>query len=278
MIYANQIDVICIYLQKIIFLLHAILFLEYLMYTIYFKTHIDINVIHNDSIALVLLLQAGHVCGDTRDIVDGAPTGSVRASFGYCSTYADVDTLLSMVSDAFVHKRLKIDLQWLQTQLNTEDILKINEEPSGNGNEKQNGRKENHSNNIIDSKIEDSLRNIPIENLVLSKNNVQRDHPLLDTTTKLHNSKTETTVNLVSDLVLTDIRLYPIKSCGALSVQRWTFGERGLLYDRHWMVVSRAGYIVTQKRQPLMCLIAPSIDTERGLLTLSYPSEHAIYY
>lgn len=33
--------------------------------------------------------QAGHVCWDDNDILNGKPTGAVRVSFGYMSTYED---------------------------------------------------------------------------------------------------------------------------------------------------------------------------------------------
>lgn len=46
--------------------------------------------------------QAGHICGDERDLIDGQPTGSVRISFGYMSTERDVDRFLQMVESAFV--------------------------------------------------------------------------------------------------------------------------------------------------------------------------------
>ncbi|XP_049945847.1 molybdenum cofactor sulfurase 3 [Schistocerca serialis cubense] len=46
--------------------------------------------------------QAGHICGDERDLIDGQPTGSVRISFGYMSTEHDVDRFLEMVESAFV--------------------------------------------------------------------------------------------------------------------------------------------------------------------------------
>ncbi|XXQ35019.1 MOSC domain-containing protein [Plasmodiophora brassicae] len=35
-------------------------------------------------------LARGHVCGDDVDVIDGRPTGCVRISFGYASTYPDV--------------------------------------------------------------------------------------------------------------------------------------------------------------------------------------------
>ncbi|XP_076254988.1 molybdenum cofactor sulfurase isoform X2 [Rhynchophorus ferrugineus] len=45
---------------------------------------------------------AGHVCGDQHDLVDDYPTGSVRVSFGYMSTYEDADKFLEMIRKCFV--------------------------------------------------------------------------------------------------------------------------------------------------------------------------------
>lgn len=36
-------------------------------------------------------LQAGHICGDDIDIIKGTPTGAIRVSIGYMSTWEDVD-------------------------------------------------------------------------------------------------------------------------------------------------------------------------------------------
>ncbi|ENN81165.1 hypothetical protein YQE_02429, partial [Dendroctonus ponderosae] len=46
--------------------------------------------------------EAGHVCGDQHDLVDGSPTGSVRISFGYMSTFEDADKFLQMIETCFV--------------------------------------------------------------------------------------------------------------------------------------------------------------------------------
>lgn len=35
--------------------------------------------------------ERGHVCGDDHDLIDGQPTGVVRVSLGYMSTFEDVD-------------------------------------------------------------------------------------------------------------------------------------------------------------------------------------------
>ena len=45
---------------------------------------------------------AGHVCGDQMDIIDGKPTGSVRISFGYISTFEDAWTFLQFLRDCFL--------------------------------------------------------------------------------------------------------------------------------------------------------------------------------
>ena len=46
--------------------------------------------------------QAGHVCGDSVDLIDGKPTGSVRISFGFSSTLDDAQQFLRFVYECFV--------------------------------------------------------------------------------------------------------------------------------------------------------------------------------
>ncbi|KAJ8401430.1 hypothetical protein AAFF_G00383490 [Aldrovandia affinis] len=58
---------------------------------------------------------------------------------------------------------------------------------------------------------------------------------------------------------LTNIFLYPIKSCAALEVSEWPLGPHGLLYDRVWMVVNINGVCLSQKQEPRLCLICPQI-------------------
>lgn len=47
-------------------------------------------------------LEAGHVCWDDRDLIDGKPLGVVRASFGYSSERRDVEALVAFVRQYFV--------------------------------------------------------------------------------------------------------------------------------------------------------------------------------
>lgn len=43
------------------------------------------------------------------DMVDGQPTGSVRVSFGYMSTFEDCQKFLSFVAECFVEKPVTVD-------------------------------------------------------------------------------------------------------------------------------------------------------------------------
>ncbi len=54
-------------------------------------------------------------------------------------------------------------------------------------------------------------------------------------------------------------------------VQSWPIGARGLSHDRKWMVVTSAGVLINQKREPRLTLIQPIVDLDNGLLHLTYP-------
>jgi uncharacterized protein YcbX len=60
---------------------------------------------------------------------------------------------------------------------------------------------------------------------------------------------------------LTQLTLYPIKSCGGLSLNEASIAHSGLmsglLHDRQWMVVDAAGAYVTQRTCPQMARIRP---------------------
>ncbi|KAH7557794.1 hypothetical protein JRO89_XS11G0221900 [Xanthoceras sorbifolium] len=47
-------------------------------------------------------IEAGHVCWDDNDIINGKPTGAVRVSFGYMSTYEDVKKFIDFIKSSFV--------------------------------------------------------------------------------------------------------------------------------------------------------------------------------
>lgn len=49
-------------------------------------------------------LSAGHICGDDVDLIAGKPTGSVRISFGYMSSFTDAQTFLNFLEECFLER------------------------------------------------------------------------------------------------------------------------------------------------------------------------------
>ena len=65
---------------------------------------------------------------------------------------------------------------------------------------------------------------------------------------------------------LTELNLYPIKSCAGIALREATLTAAGLMsehiYDREWMVVDANGVFMTQREHPKMALITPRIKAE----------------
>ncbi|WP_317205317.1 MOSC domain-containing protein [Janthinobacterium sp.] len=63
--------------------------------------------------------------------------------------------------------------------------------------------------------------------------------------------------------ILSEITLYPIKSCAGISLREATLTRAGLMteqiYDREWMVVDAAGRFLSQREHPRMALITPRL-------------------
>jgi uncharacterized protein YcbX len=61
---------------------------------------------------------------------------------------------------------------------------------------------------------------------------------------------------------LSDLRLYPIKSCGGIAVDEWEVDERGLRHDRRWMLVDETGSFMSQRKLPRMALIKVRLESD----------------
>jgi len=59
---------------------------------------------------------------------------------------------------------------------------------------------------------------------------------------------------------LSSLHIYPIKSCGGLSLERASLDARGLAHDRRFMLVDDAGVFVTQREEPAMALFHCGFD------------------
>lgn len=212
------------------------------------------------------VLQAGHVCGDARDLVDGLPTGSVRVSFGYMSTYTDADQLLRMVRECFIQGTPRLDTTWMLGMLS-----------DCNG-EFESRAKNGTQNGVPDKKLQGPVlqqqdkqepqKNIEDETVTQLHENKEYHKEREDTNSfnSHHHHHHHTSQN--ETLWLTDIFLYPVKSCGGQRVEEWPMGCSGLEYDRGWMVVTEAGVTLTLKRAPRMALISPRVDLTSQMLIL----------
>jgi uncharacterized protein YcbX len=63
---------------------------------------------------------------------------------------------------------------------------------------------------------------------------------------------------------LSEINIYPIKSLTGISLQSSFVEERGLKYDRRWLLVNESNSFFTQRESPEMALIKVAIG-EKGL-------------
>lgn len=179
-------------------------------------------------------LQAGHICGDNIDLVNGLPTGSVRVSFGYMSTFEDCQKFLTFVADCFVEKPVKVNHLRLEK---LKETSVSNEDPS-------------------------------VKNGKLYQED-EKDKPMETRPRRFRHRDLSTDANSHAEAyTLTNIYIYPIKSCGAYEVHSWPVGPLGLLYDRGWMVVNGNGVCLSQKREPRLCLIRPQVHLPSNKLLL----------
>jgi len=63
-------------------------------------------------------------------------------------------------------------------------------------------------------------------------------------------------------LILSEINIYPVKSLGGISLQSSEVEERGLKYDRRWVLVDETNTFFTQRDFPEMALIKVAIEKD----------------
>ena len=68
---------------------------------------------------------------------------------------------------------------------------------------------------------------------------------------------------------ISELYHYPVKSCAGVRLRSGVLGMAGLGYDRRFLVTDLAGTYRSQRRDPLLATVQPTI--EDGLLTLSAP-------
>lgn len=70
----------------------------------------------------------------------------------------------------------------------------------------------------------------------------------------------------MSELRLSEIWIYPIKSLGGIRLKQSMVLEKGLEYDRRWMLVDENGVFITQRLFPAMALL--KLKIEKGELRI----------
>ncbi|KAJ7313878.1 hypothetical protein JRQ81_005651 [Phrynocephalus forsythii] len=204
-------------------------------------------------------LQAGHVCGDDIDIIDGHPTGSVRISFGYMSTFKDAHTFLNFIT---------------ATRLSGCSVVDVPREknlPKPPASAQDNSYAYNSN----------GVKSLPLQRIIKDSPPSTPSAPAIMPTslqpTKRHpegglpdifGKAGEAQLHVRRPITVTNIYLYPIKSCAAFEVVEWPIGNQGLLYDRNWMVANQNGVCITQKQEPRLCLVQPLIDLEQDVMII----------
>ncbi|XP_004683910.1 PREDICTED: molybdenum cofactor sulfurase [Condylura cristata] len=207
-------------------------------------------------------LQAGHVCGDDVDLIDGQPTGSVRISFGYMSTLEDAQAFLRFI----IATRLcpSHDQSPLQVTPKEAGALPVEDEAGNVSAAVDRCSPSYHEDTPADSRV---WNNLPTAVDVVGL------HPPLSEAVRTQDTPSEKAPGIpdkvIGTHVITNLYLYPIKSCAAFEVKTsWPVGNQGLLYDRNWMVVNHNGICLSQKQEPRLCLIQPFIDLQQKIMVI----------
>jgi uncharacterized protein len=70
------------------------------------------------------------------------------------------------------------------------------------------------------------------------------------------------------ELILSEIWVYPVKSLGGIRLNSSQVFEKGLQYDRRWMLVDQQGTFMTQRIHPKMALFKLSLNGD--LITITF--------
>lgn len=66
----------------------------------------------------------------------------------------------------------------------------------------------------------------------------------------------------MNEFYLSEMYIYPIKSLGGISLEEARIEERGLQYDRRWMLIDEENTFITQRKHYDLALLQVSIESE----------------
>ena len=76
--------------------------------------------------------------------------------------------------------------------------------------------------------------------------------------------------------VISQLFIYPVKSCAAIEVSETRLTPTGLAMDREWMIVDQNGQFLTQRQIPHMVWITPSLRADALILNAPQQQEISI--
>lgn len=66
----------------------------------------------------------------------------------------------------------------------------------------------------------------------------------------------------MSDITLSEINIYPVKSLGGMSLDECAVEDKGLQFDRRWMLTNKDGEFFTQRELPLMATLNVALEDD----------------
>jgi len=197
-----------------------------------------LNMTEADVLAAVA---AGKQCGDHLDLLNGRPTGVVRASLGKDSTWEDVDHLVCFIEKTFV----LVPADRAARAKLARDAMRYT-----------------HS---ITHEPDVTFARPLVADLshgVLHGPSVQDSE-----------ERQSSAIPSPSLFRLTAIYVHPIKSCGGMRVSRWPLdcSNGRLLYDREWALAGPSGVLLRSTAYPRIALIRPTVDLDQMVLRVSAP-------
>lgn len=79
-----------------------------------------------------------------------------------------------------------------------------------------------------------------------------------------------------SEIRVADLRIYPVKSCGGISLSSARMAPTGLAWDRVMAIVDNKGRVQTQRKKRKLAAIRPSLDLEAETMQLEADGMEAL--
>jgi uncharacterized protein len=85
----------------------------------------------------------------------------------------------------------------------------------------------------------------------------------------------ETSYDLMKQLTLSEIWVYPVKSLGGIRLTSAKVFQKGLQFDRRWMLVDEKGVFLTQRIHPKMALFKLALNGDQLFIQFRHPTPGA---